>query len=146
MAQTVKRLSAMRETWVRSLGREDSLKKEMATHSSALAWRIHGRRSLVQATVHGVAKSRARLSDFTSLHFKLCHSFQVCALPPSLIFQTLERHCICGFPIPSEKKRGRVSTMCRTIIRLLVDHGRNQGLCFCLYSSYCNLHVALAVY
>ena len=29
----------------------------------------HGRRSLVQATVHGVAKSQARLSDFTSLHF-----------------------------------------------------------------------------
>ena len=33
MAQTVKRLSTMRETWVRSLGWEDSLEKEMATHS-----------------------------------------------------------------------------------------------------------------
>ena len=40
MAQTVKRLSTMRETWVRSLDREDSLEKEMATHSSTLAWRI----------------------------------------------------------------------------------------------------------
>ena len=40
MAQTVKRLSTMWETWVRSLGREDSLEKEMATHSSILAWRI----------------------------------------------------------------------------------------------------------
>ena len=39
MAQTVKRLS-MWETWVRSLGREDSLEKEMATHSSTLAWKI----------------------------------------------------------------------------------------------------------
>ena len=37
VAQTVKRLSTMRETWVRSLGREDSLEKEMATHSSTLA-------------------------------------------------------------------------------------------------------------
>ena len=40
MAQTVKRLSAMQETWVRSLGWEDPLEKEMATHSSTLAWKI----------------------------------------------------------------------------------------------------------
>ena len=37
VAQTVKCLSTMRETWVRSLGLEDSLEKEMATHSSTLA-------------------------------------------------------------------------------------------------------------
>ena len=36
----VKNLSAMQETWVRSLGWEDSLEKEMATHSSILAWSI----------------------------------------------------------------------------------------------------------
>ena len=40
VAQMVKRLPAMRETWVRSLGREDPLEKEMATHSSTLAWKI----------------------------------------------------------------------------------------------------------
>ena len=40
VAQTVKNLSAMQETWVRSLGGEDPLEKEMATHSSILAWRI----------------------------------------------------------------------------------------------------------
>ena len=40
VAQTVKRLPAMRETWVRSLGWEDPLEKEMATHSSILAWKI----------------------------------------------------------------------------------------------------------
>ena len=40
MAQRLKRLSAMRETWVRSLGREDSLEKEVAPHSSILAWEI----------------------------------------------------------------------------------------------------------
>ena len=39
VAQRVKRLPAMRETWVRSLGQEDSLEKEMATHSSIIAWR-----------------------------------------------------------------------------------------------------------
>ena len=37
VAQTVKHLSTMRETWVQSLGWEDSLEKEMATHSSSLA-------------------------------------------------------------------------------------------------------------
>ena len=40
VAQIVKRLPAMWETWVRSLGQEDPLEKEMATHSSILAWRI----------------------------------------------------------------------------------------------------------
>ena len=40
VAQTLKRLPAMRETWVRSLGWEYPLEKEMATHSSTLAWRI----------------------------------------------------------------------------------------------------------
>ena len=40
MAQRLKHLPAMRETWVLSLGWEDPLEKEMATHSSILAWRI----------------------------------------------------------------------------------------------------------
>ena len=39
MAQAVKRLSTMWETWVRSLGQEDSLEKAMVTHSSTLAWK-----------------------------------------------------------------------------------------------------------
>ena len=40
VAQTVKHLSTTRETWVRSLGWEDPLEKEVATHSSTLAWKI----------------------------------------------------------------------------------------------------------
>ena len=40
MAQTVKRLPTMWETWFQSLGGEDPLEKEMATHSSILAWKI----------------------------------------------------------------------------------------------------------
>ena len=40
MAQTVQHLSAVRETWVRSLGWEDPLEKEMAIHSSTIAWKI----------------------------------------------------------------------------------------------------------
>ena len=40
MAQPVKNLPAMQETWVRSLGWEDPLEKEMVTHSSITAWRV----------------------------------------------------------------------------------------------------------
>ena len=46
VAQLVQNLPAVQETWVRSLGWEDLLEKEMATHSSILAWKIHGQRSL----------------------------------------------------------------------------------------------------
>ena len=42
VAQRLKHLPAMWETWVRFLGQEDSKEKEMATHSSILAWRIPG--------------------------------------------------------------------------------------------------------
>ena len=57
MAQTVKKLLAMRETWVRSLGWEDPLEEGMTTHSSILAWRTPLDREAWQATVHGVAES-----------------------------------------------------------------------------------------
>ena len=40
VAQTVKRLSTMQETWVPSLGQEDPLEKAMAPHSSTIAWKI----------------------------------------------------------------------------------------------------------
>ena len=40
VAQMVKNLPAMRETWIRSLGQEDPLEKEMAIHSSTIAWKI----------------------------------------------------------------------------------------------------------
>ena len=68
VAQMVKRLPAMRDTQVRSLGREDPLEKEMATHSSTPAWKI----PWTEAKVHGVAKSQTRLSDFTfTFHIQL---------------------------------------------------------------------------
>ena len=65
VAQTVKRLPTMQETRVRSLGREDPLEKEMATHSSTLAMEKSMDGGAWWATVHGAAKSRTRLSDFT---------------------------------------------------------------------------------
>ena len=46
IAQLVKKLPAIQETWVQSLGQEDPLEKEMATHSSIPAEKFHGQRSL----------------------------------------------------------------------------------------------------
>ena len=64
MAQTVKRLPAMQETRVRSLGWEDPLEKEMATHSSTLAWKIPWTEEPGRLRSMGL-QSRTRLSDFT---------------------------------------------------------------------------------
>ena len=63
MAQLVKNQPAMQETWVGFLAWEDPLEKEMATHSSIVAWRVPMDRGARWATVHGVAKSQTQLSD-----------------------------------------------------------------------------------
>ena len=61
----VKNLLAMRETWVRSLGQEDPLEKEMATHPSILAWRIPWTEEL-----GGLQSTGRKESDRTErLHF-----------------------------------------------------------------------------
>ena len=59
VAQAVKNLPTIQETWAQSLGREDPLEKGMATHSSIPAWRVD--RGAWWATVHGVAKSRTQV-------------------------------------------------------------------------------------
>ena len=63
VAQSVKSPPAMWETWVRSLGQEDPLEKEMATHSNILTWRSPWTEDPGGLQVHGVAKSRTQLSD-----------------------------------------------------------------------------------
>ena len=67
----VKSLPAMQETRVQFLNQEDPLEKEIATHSSVLAWENPMDRGALQATVHGIAKSRTQLSDFTFLICKM---------------------------------------------------------------------------
>ena len=65
VAQTVKCLSTMWETWVQALGWEDPLEKEMAIHSSTIAWKSRGQRSLVGCSLWG-----RKESDMTErLHF-----------------------------------------------------------------------------
>ena len=59
----IKNLPAMQKTWVQSWGQEDPLGKEMATHSSILAWRNPIDRGAWWVTVLGVSKSWTRLSD-----------------------------------------------------------------------------------
>ena len=62
VAQTVENLPAMQDTQVQSLGLEDLLKKEVATHSSILSWKPMDRGAW-WAIVHGVASIWTRLSD-----------------------------------------------------------------------------------
>ena len=62
MAQRVKKSACNAGDWVQSLGQEDPLEKEMATHFSILAWRIPMDRGAWWATVHGVTRSQAQVS------------------------------------------------------------------------------------
>ena len=70
VAQMVKRLPTMRETQVRSLGWEDPLEKEMATHSSTLAWKIPWMEE--RGRLQSMGLQRIRHDWATSLHFSLC--------------------------------------------------------------------------
>ena len=65
-AMKLKHPPPMRETWVRSLGWEVPLEKEMATHFSLIVWKIPWTE---EPTVHGAAKSRTQLSDFTFTYY-----------------------------------------------------------------------------
>ena len=56
----VKHLPTMQETWVQSLGREDLLEKEMATHFSTLAWKIHGWKGFSHGRIQSIGSKRVR--------------------------------------------------------------------------------------
>ena len=71
VAQMVKNLPAVRDTWVQSLGWEDPLEKEMAIHPSILAWRIPWMAHLPWwATVFGVSKSLTLLNYQAPTHIQ----------------------------------------------------------------------------
>ena len=100
MAQTVKHLSTIRETWVQSLGQEDPLEKEMTIHSSTIAWKILWRRSLVGYSPWGLKESdTAELFHFPlnglvvfptffslSLNFAIRSSLSEPQYAPGLVF------------------------------------------------------------
>ena len=92
----VKNPPAMWETWVRSLGWEDPLEKEMATHSSILAWRIPMDRGAWWATVHGVTKSWTQLSTAQHDVWKCIRGF-----PLGLVEEACSNSIFC-FTSPQE--------------------------------------------
>ena len=75
VAQTVKDLSAMQETRVRSLGWEDPLEKEMAAHSSILAWKIPW--TAEPGRLQTIGLQRVRHDWATSLYFTSCDYFRL---------------------------------------------------------------------
>ena len=81
VAQTVKHLSAMWETWVQSLGKKDPLEKEMATHSSILPGESHGQRNL--AGFHRAAQSETRLKRLSTITLPL-HNVPACEFEQTL--------------------------------------------------------------
>ena len=93
----VKRLPAMQETQVQSLGGEDPLEKAMATHvamathSSTLAWKIPWTEEPGRLQSHGVTEIRTQLSDFIFFFFRLVITF----LPRSNFIYSI--NCIIAF-------------------------------------------------
>ena len=95
VAQTVKHLSTMRETWVQSLGWEDPLEKEMAIHSSTLAWKIPWTEEPV-----GYSPWGPKEADTTErLHFHFLFFF---ACGPTFLFGLTQPHysLMCGYVFP----------------------------------------------
>ena len=85
----------MQETWVQSLGQEDSLQEEMATHASILVWEIPWTEEPGDATVHGVTKSQTRLSTIAS---QFSHDPSFASVPPPGPQHPLSTYPLrCGF-------------------------------------------------
>ena len=84
----------MWETWVRSLGREDPLEKEMATHSRILAWRIPwtGELGGLQSTGHKESDTTERLH----FHFHFLYPWQLNSLPTNIVKVIYEK--LMGLP------------------------------------------------
>ena len=116
VAQTVKRLPAMRETRVWSLGWEDPLEKEIATHSSILAWKIPWTEE--PGRLQSMGSQRVRHDWATSLHLIwLSRHFPEPGLNPDLHFPN-------------------VLTWTNDSITLWNGHNNNHTLFICLINTY----------
>ena len=99
LVSLVRNPPAMQQTQARSLGREDHLEEEMATHPSILPGKIPWTRGAWQATVHGVAKSLTQLSMHTCILIQLLNKCHHLTLQCSSLFwrflpsSVLNSHC-----------------------------------------------------
>ena len=113
-SSAVKNLPAMQEMRVWSLGQEDPLEKEMAVPSSILFWKNPMDRGTWWPVVHGVTKSRARLSDYFDFHIvtccysvtplclTLCDPME-CSPPASSVYGILQARILEWVAIPFSK-------------------------------------------
>ena len=128
VTQMVKHLPTMRETWVQSLGWEDPLEKEMATHSSIHAWKIPWAKDPGGLPSIGSAKSWTRLSDFTSLQVITEHQAELLGLCSS-------------FPLTIYFAHGRVymSMLLSQFFSFLpqVSLSSSPSICTSLFSHLC---------
>ena len=116
VAQRLKRLPAMWETWVRSLHREDTLEKENGNPLQYSCPENPMEGGAWYATVHGVAKSRTRLSNFTSLHF-----IYICV-------------CVCVFGVGRAGEWEGSDMPFLSLIRVLISGGDLD--CSCDWESF----------
>ena len=86
----VKNPSPMQETWIQSLGQEDPLQKEMATHSNILAWEIPWTEELMDYSLWGCKRVRLLLSRFSRVRLYATPEMAAHQAPPSLGFSRQE--------------------------------------------------------
>ena len=90
VAQTVKNLPAVQETWVQSLGREDPPEKGMATHSSILAWRISRTEGPAEHVPHNMSLMQWELLYRVEARFTLVLLLTALAVSGALISGILD--------------------------------------------------------
>ena len=128
VAQRLKHLPTMQETWVRSLGREDPLEKEMATHSSILAWRILWTEE--PGGLQFTGSQRVRHNWATSLNFH---------------FHAKGRECWQNVPISRSEMNTDELALC-SISTVLVKNTIHKYICvYQLWNTMCVASVTLHV-
>ena len=135
VAQTVKNLSSVQETWVQSLGQESLLEEGMATYSNILAWRIPMDGGAWQAADHGVTKSQTLLSDKAE-HSDFTPFFKTLQLPlPSRVPRTL-RCCTAQFHPCIKTSAFALLSSWNAFLQTLYDSLHHTFSWFCLHTVF----------
>ena len=138
VAQRLKHLPTMWETWVRSLGWQDPLEKETATHSTILAWRIPWTED--PGGLQSTRLQRVGHNWATSLHFFTSHASKVILKILQVRFQQYENHELPDVQAGFRKGRGtryQIANIC-WIIEKVREFQKNIYLCFIDYTKAFN--------